>query len=366
MDKTEIHYLTYDPEEIFKEMQYAFIEAGGDVLYPGDEKEMLLRGVQSVLTQAFAGVDNALRMATLRYAQGNYLDIYGEKRNCERIRAAAARATAEITFRATGIAKTIEAGSTLTADGEHIYALDDDVAQSGHAQVIRVGITARDTGSAGNGLLAGTQMQFMVPQTAVQSVYCVEDAKGGQEKENDETYRARIRKFGLANTTTGPRMQYESVAMNVTSEVLDAHAANLGAGKVGVSLLLRSEKGADAIMKSVKDALNATSVRPMTDEVIIQKAKAIPYKLNVQYRAESGSDITAALGKVISDYQAWQDESIGRAFNPDRLMAELYQAGATRVIWGEGSQFNGASNMEYTEIEADAHCKGTITLSMIS
>ena len=85
MDNTEIHYLTYDPEEIFQEMNLAYIQAGGDILYPGDEKEMLLRGVQAMIVQVFAGVDAALRMDTLRYAVGDYLDIYGEKRNCVRL-----------------------------------------------------------------------------------------------------------------------------------------------------------------------------------------------------------------------------------------------------------------------------------------
>ena len=34
MDNTEIHYLTYDPEEIFQEMNLAYIQAGGEILYP--------------------------------------------------------------------------------------------------------------------------------------------------------------------------------------------------------------------------------------------------------------------------------------------------------------------------------------------
>ena len=70
MDSTEMHYLTYDPEEIWNGMISAYVDAGGDVLYPGDEKEILLRGVQAIVTQVFAGVDTALRMATLRYAVG--------------------------------------------------------------------------------------------------------------------------------------------------------------------------------------------------------------------------------------------------------------------------------------------------------
>ena len=32
MDNTEIHYVTFDPDEIWDEMQYAYVEAGGDIL----------------------------------------------------------------------------------------------------------------------------------------------------------------------------------------------------------------------------------------------------------------------------------------------------------------------------------------------
>ncbi len=56
---------------------------------------------------------------------------------------------------------------------------------------------------------------------------------------------------------------------------------------------------------------------------------------------------------------------IGRAFNPDRLLAVIYQAGATRVTWGDGSNFNGGA-VTYTEIGANQRCKGTITLTALS
>lgn len=361
---TEIHYLTYDSEEIFKEMQYAYIDSGGDVLYPGDEKEILLRAVQSIMVQAFAGVDNALRMATLRYAAGEYLDLYGQNRGCTRIEAQAAQAAVEIKFRATGKTGIIEAGTPLTADGEHLYRLNEDVAQTGYQQTIRATVTANDTGSLGNGLLAGTQMQFLIPQTAVESVFCVQDAEGGQEREDDETYRERIRLYGLVNVTTGPKVQYEAAAKNVTSEILDARAVNLGAGKVGIALLLASDTGAAAIIHNVEEALNAKEARPMTDNVSVYRAAEIPYTLNVMYKAESGSGIASAIASVVADYQKWQDGTIGRAFNPDRLMAAMYQAGASRVIWGEGSAFNGG-DVTYTEIDDNAHCKGTITLGVI-
>lgn len=361
----EIHYLTYDPEEIWKEMIVAYVEAGGDILYPGDEKEMLLRGVQAIITQVFAGVDAALRMDTLRYAVGEYLDLYGEKRNCIRIPEKAATCTVEIKFRASGTAKTLVAGTALTADGERLYLLAEAVEQTGYEQTTNAEVICRETGGIGNGLLAGTQMQFMVPNPAILSVYAIRDASGGQDEEDDETYRERIRTFGLINTTTGPQTQYESAAMNVTSEVLDAKALNLGAGVVGIYLLLANDIGAAAILESVNEALNAQDVRPLTDTVEVYRATQMPYELHVQYAQEVGSNITTDVADAVEEYQKWQDEEIGRAFNPDKLMAMLYQAGAIRVVWGDGSHFNNGT-VQYTTIAENAHCKGKITLAVMS
>ena len=153
--------------------------------------------------------------------------------------------------------------------------------------------------------------------------------------------------------------------MNVTSEILDARALNLGAGVVGIYLLLASDTGAAAILDSVSAALNAQDVRPLTDTVEVYRATQMPYELNVQYAQEAGSNITTAIGEAVEEYQKWQDEEIGRAFNPDKLMAMLYQAGAIRVVWGDGSHFNNGA-VQYTTIAENAHCKGKITLAVMT
>lgn len=366
MNDNEVHYLTYDPDEIWAAMTQAYMEAGGDVLYPGDEKEILLRGVQEILVQAFAGVDNALRMATLRYAVREYLNLYGEGRNCYRIAAAAATAKVEITFRTTNAARTIVKGTPLVApDGEMLYLLAADVNQTGYEETVTADVICGKTGGGGNGLLAGMQMQFLSPLDAVVSVFCVENASGGQDEEADETYRERIRRYGLTSIATGPEVQYESAAMDVTSEILDANAVNGGAGIVNVYLLLSSDVGADTIIEAVKAKLNARNVRPLTDQVVVAKADAIPYRLNVRYATGDGRNLAAEVTAAIEEYKKWQDETIGRAFNPDRLMAMVYQAGASRVIWGEGSNFNGGS-VAYTEIDEKSHCQGVINMEVIA
>lgn len=365
MDNTELHYLTYDPDAIWLQMMLNYVEAGGDILYPGDEKEMLLRAVQEDIVQVFAGVDNALRMQTLRYAVGDYLDVLGEQRGCHRIKASAAHATVTITTNATGQTDILEAGTAMTADGEIFYLLTEDLTLTGYAQTVTVDVVADRTGSAGNGLLAGAQMGLAITSSAVNSIVVATDATGGNEAEDDETYRARIREYGLASVSTGPERQYEAAAKAVSSVILDAKAINGGAGIVSVYLILSTQTGAAALLQSVLDALSAEDVRPLTDNVSVYQATNIPYTLKVKYASDNSSATSAAIAAAVSDYQEWQDNTIGRAFNPDRLMAAIYQAGATRVIWDSGSNFNNG-NVEYTEINANARCKGTITLTAIS
>ncbi len=364
MDNTELHYLTYSKDEIWEQMMLNYVAAGGDILYPGDEKEMLLCGVLADIVQVFAGVDNGLRMQTLRYAVGDYLDILGEQRSCPRIEATKAKATATIVTNATGKTDVLEAGTAMTADGELFYALVEDFTITGYQQTATVEIEAVRAGSSGNGLLAGTQMQLAVSNPAVYSIYSASDASGGNEREEDETYRERIREYGLASVSTGPQRQYEAAAKAVSGEILDARAVNLGAGQVGVYVILASDTGAAAILQAIAEALSAENVRPLTDSVSVYQATDISYTLNVRYSADSSSATSAAIAAAVSDYQAWQDGVIGRAFNPDRLMAAIYQAGATRVQWGDGSTFNGG-DVEYTEIQQTQRCKGTITLATI-
>lgn len=366
MDNTELHYLTYDPDAIWEQMMINYVDAGGDILYPGDEKYMLLRGVLADIVQIFAGVDNALRMQTLRYAVSDYLDILGEQRSCQRIQATAATATVTITTNATGKTDVLPAGTAMTGDGEIFYLLAEDMTLTGYQQTVTVDVVCDRTGSVGNGLLAGTQLGLAVTNPAVASIISATDASGGNEAEDDETYRDRIREYGLASVSTGPSSQYEASAKAVSSEILDAKALNMGAGKVGIYLLLASDTGAAAILQSVLDALSSEDVRPLTDQVSVYRATDVPYTLNVQYISDNSSATSAAISAAVNEYKKWQDETIGRAFNPDRLMASIYQAGATRVVWGDGSAFDGTGDVTYTEIEANERCKGTITLATLT
>lgn len=363
----DVHFLTYDPDEMWAAGVQAYMEAGGNVLYPGDEKEMHLRGVQNVILLMFAGVDTALRMATLTDAVGSYLDMKGEDRLCPRIEASPAVAKVRISFKATGKALIIPAGAKMTADGMAFYAMVEAVEHTGLEQETDATVACVTAGVAGNGVPAGTVMRFVDGYAAVVKVTTTEASWGGQEREDDDTYRERIRQYGLASVTTGPASQYEAIARGVSTEVLDAKAVNSGAGQVKIYVILRAEEGAQSVLQQIETACAPEDARPLTDLVTAEVAQGIPYHISLSYKLPENatSGMTNAIGEKVNDYIEWQNNTLGRAFTPEMLISGLYGAGAVRVVLNEDSHFNNGA-CEYTEIDPGQRCAGTVTVGVLA
>lgn len=364
MDTSELHYVNCDPEAIWDKMQETYIAEGGDVLYPGDEKEILLRAVQAISVAILACVDNGLRQSTRRYSQGEFLDLYGEEHHCPRIEATKAKATVEITFEATGVAKTIPAQTELTADGVFLYHLTEDVTQTGAAQTVQAEIECSTAGAVGNGLTSGTQMQFIQSEDAVLSIYTTTAATGGQDREEQEAFRERIGEHGVVTNVAGPSGPYEAMAEAVSSLILDAKALNDDEGDVGIYLILASGASSSAIIQAVEDALSPRDKRPLNDHVEVHLATEVAYTLHPTIYYPSSENLADAITATIAEYKDWQDHTIGRAFNPDKLTAALFQLGVTRVQYASSDGISGAGAV-YTEIAQRSHCVGTITPEVV-
>ena len=372
MDATETHYLTYSPEDLWKAMQNAYIEAGGEALYPGDEKEMLLRAVQLALVQAFAGMDNALRMQTLRYAVGDYLDLIGETRGVARREATKAHVYVNFFVvpqtSTMPLPVTYPAGTLISADNKNWYTLDNGIMLTESTPYIIVGATALEAGSAGNALTSGTSM-FLGRQYDAASEQPVisarEDASGGTDAEDDEAYRRRIYTWGLNAITGGSAAAYEAVAEDVSSSIIDAKAYNGGAGTVYLYLLIQAGASYETLRSAVENALIERG-RPMTDGVLIRQATDVEYVMLISYVADSAVS-SSVIQSAVEEYQTWQDNGIGRAFNPDRLFALLYQAGVThfhskQVRWPTEQEPGDWEEPVYTEIGQGERLKGTLTV----
>ena len=384
----DVHYLSCDPDKMWEEMMIVYAAAGGDVLFPGDEKYILLRSVQQMLMAAYAAHDNAARMRTLRYAVGEYLDLIGEGMRLPRVEAQAATTTLAVTVRAAGNTVAVAAGTQYSYNGMLIFETAEESARASvPGEEVTFTIPARCTteGIAGNGVPAGTLLQAMNPTALVMRVEVTAESAGGTERETDEEYRERMQESSYIDTTTGPASQYRAQALAVSAEIIDASAVadseygedgtgtayGLAAGQVLVSLLFdeaMEESDKLALMEEVRLALSAQEARPLTDVVIVREAERVPFALTVRYAVDreragalvSHTEIVAAA----QEYTAWQCAQMGRAFDPYRLISLLYSAGCARVdIAAESTVAGGA--VAYKAILPTQAMHGTVKMEEI-
>lgn len=362
----ELHYVDCDPQKIWDAMAAAHIEAGGSVLFPGDEKEILLRGMQAVLVAQSADYDNAARMQTLRYAKGDYLKNLGENAHVPYLDARPATGILRVTIRKRSGSVVIPAGTLFTLDGLLTYEATEDAGTLSDGLddvVLTVPVSCTTRGTAGNGLAAGTTLNPVSTEANIVASVLVSETSGGREAEDEEEYRERIRTSGGMNATTGTVERYASVALSASTAVLDARPVRTGDGEVTVYLILEdglTEDEAKKVQGEVEAALTPKTQRPLTDRVIIALAEEVPYTISLEFTMQDGAKLSDAL-TTIDAFKAEQEGICGIAFDPNRLLSALYLAGCTRVQFRAGSTLNGSSNIVWTEISEHQRWKGTIS-----
>ena len=360
-------YIELDFDALYNEALLIYRQNGGDVLFPGDEKEMLLRTILGILQQERASLNAAIAQGTIRDAQGTYLDILGENVGVARQSETHAVSTLGITIQRGEKGVTIEKGTLFSYNG----LLTFETTQA-------VGATA------GTGQMEITVLQAVEPRAWLIASKLTETTRGGAQEEEDEAYRKRIIESNFRKNATGSRAQYKAVAMSVSSSILDASPVadenftdgvgqdyGLKPGQVLVSLMFAekvSEQDKSKILEDAWQALSADESRPLTDTIVVKEAKKKTYRLKMKFKLRDdteGENLLLSVNKAASAYQAWQSAAIGRAFDPYRLTSMLYNAGCSRVdIDTDASSFDGGV-ATYTPIDRATRIEGTVELEAI-
>lgn len=388
-EDTTIHYLVCNPELMFSEMNRIYRENGGDILFPGDEKSILLRTVLQVLVQAYAAFDNAARMRTLRYAVGEYLDIIAEKMRLRRNLAEPARVELELTIRDAVGSVSIPKGSLFSFNGILTFETTEYAATITAGEEVKLVIPAQctDEGEAGNGLEAGTILHPIEAVAHIVQVKTLAETTGGREREQDDAFRERLLASAFNDTVTGPELMYTAKAMDVSSGLIDASAVadntfipgtpEIGAeyglerGQVLVTLLFGdtvSEPDKLSIIDDVYEALRRDDERPLTDCLIVREAETIEFSIKVRYMIREGAptDAITDIMAAVAEFREWQTTKIGRAFDPYKLTSMLYNANCARVEIVKEESSVGDGPCEYTLIPKTKRLIGQITMEEIT
>ena len=102
-----------------------------------------------------------------------------------------------------------------------------------------------------------------------------ENFHSGSQVENDDRYRDRIWLSREHKSTAGSKLTYEYFSKSADSRVEDVYINTDTAGVVKVYLLSQDGEADQVMINRIDEALNAESVRPLTDNVQVNSASIV-------------------------------------------------------------------------------------------
>ena len=153
--------------------------------------------------------------------------------------------------------------------------------------------------------------------------------------ETDEDFRRRIQLSFEAFTTAGSEASYIFHGLSADGQVADISALSPSEGVVEIYVLARTGTGAadSTLLSKVNAALNAKTVRPLTDNVQVYSVEVINFAVIAELILFSGPDQALVLANAQAELDNYLSSSrnIGLDITISGLLHALHQAGVHKV-----------------------------------
>uniref|UniRef100_A0AAU8B617 Baseplate assembly protein n=1 Tax=Dulem virus 34 TaxID=3145752 RepID=A0AAU8B617_9CAUD len=299
---------------------------------------MILYSAAAQIYQAMQYVDRAGKQSLLKYSYSDFLDNLGLLKGVTRKAAEAATTTLRFTASASRTVATAIPKGTRVSSGGSVYFETTEYAEIPAGDLtVDVAAVCTDTGTAGNGMVAGELSTMVDPVPYVAGVANVTETEGGAEIESDADLAERIYLAPGAYSTAGPEDGYLYHAKAFSAAIGDVVAtSDHDAGQVDIVFIMADgSTPGEEMISGLKDYLSDKTIRPMTDLVTVSAPEEVIYSIGLTYyinRSDSARAVTiqAAVEQAVADFVTWQ-RTIGRDINPSRLVQLVMAAGAKRV-----------------------------------
>lgn len=181
--------------------------------------------------------------------------------------------------------------------------------------------------------------------------------------ESDTDFRRRIQLSLEGFSTAGPEGAYVYWALSADPDVLDASATSPSAGNVVVSVLSRtatsSTAASPALLAQVNAAVNADSVRPLTDAVTVRAADIKTFVVTAALTTYPGPDSSVILTNAQAALATYLTNvrRIGFDVTLSGIYAALHQPGVQKV-----SLTSPASNISVSATQVAICTASTVTI----
>lgn len=339
MPLPEISFADERADVIESELVAAYESATGKTLYPADPVRLFLAVLAYRLAVQNAVINLAARQNLLAFATGAHLDHLGDLMGVKRIEAQPARVMLRYSLQeALDFTVTVPSGSrSATRDGSAVFQTSSAADIAPGELSVDVPAEAVEGGSRANGLVPGQICEMIDPVAWIASVSSISPSTGGNDPEDDERLRERIRLAPESYSCAGSEGAYRAHVLAVSPDIEDVVIHSPVPGTVDVRFVLTGgELPDEAIIALVQEALSGETVRPLTDTVTVSAPDTVSYSVKGRWflgrsQAELLSFVTQAVGEALETYRLWQRARPGRDINPTKLISLVEQAGAKRI-----------------------------------
>lgn len=346
-----------NPQLVLNDMISEFEIATDRTLYPAQVEQLLI----NLYAYRETLVRNAIQACglsnLLAFAAYPMLDYLGEYLDCPRLPPQPATTIEQITLTGPQVGSTtIAAGTQIgTSDGAFVFATTQNLIIPAGATVGTVAAACTTSGSGANGYLAGQVNILLGSNPLIASVTNTSTTADGSDGEpsttaGDNHYRTRIQAAPNNLTTAGPSNQYRSLALDVSSTIVDAQVPTTPTtpGTVHVYILTGPVAqpaaspnsggiASGSLLSAVSAALSAQTVRPLCDTVVVSPVTEVDYTVtgsitlfaNADY-ATLAAGITAAAQQMALLLAAnIQQDIVNNAWATALTLAGVYDVNIT-------------------------------------
>lgn len=294
----DISFVETNPETIITETilnyENAYFESTGirKSLHPADPIRIFLYTQALREIQLRHVIDETAKQNLLKYAPGPILDHLGARVRTPRGEAKESTTKMLLKFSQAQSTTTYIAKGIRFSPGSNYYfetTITNEL-PAGKQEII-VDVIASVPGSEGNGLLPGQINVIVDPQPYLVEAYNIEITQGGDDREDDDSYRERIYLAPEGLSVAGPETAYEYHALRYSQLIEDVHISNPTDGTVDIRVILEGGELPSVSFLEGMTSYFGKGIRPLTDKVVIGAPNIVYYNTDVTYYLSSSENI---------------------------------------------------------------------------
>ena len=338
----DIDFAPESTEEIQERMIQTYedaleAETGQRQTLPLASRERIMLNTMAYLVSGLYQLfGNRAKMNLPKYSVEKWLEVLASLWGLTRRPAAPAVGVVEFTLSAVREEDILIPKGTRVSPGEKLFfATDEDLIIRSPQRSGQVGITCQQAGYVGNGFAPGRIQIIVDPVAYVDSVKNIETTQGGADVEDDLSLRTRIFYAPQGYSVAGPEGAYQFWVREFSQAIEGVGITSPKPGEVEICLTLTGgELPQPAYLERLIEYLY--NKRPLTDQLTLKAPEVVEFDLDMTYyinRSDTNREleIRAAVEAAVQQYLSWQESTIGRDLNPDKLVALVIAAGAKRL-----------------------------------